>query len=199
MKNYHRIITTLIISLLFPIIGSVVSAQSNDNGSELSEIKGLLYQYFDLIYESKSKNELQNLSPLVNLTSEQIQDEIKKQELEIYANNKNKLYFDSYSYNLDFSNFSIDNQNLTAQINVEERNKVVFNISKLANQENPIVSETRMFHEFYFVKEKTGWKIESDFYDDDLWKILKNNNVSFSEIKAKIDEILHLNRLTNQF
>ncbi len=96
----------------------------------------------------------------------------------------------SYSYSLDFSNFSIDVKNLTAQINVEERNEVVFNISKLANQKNPIVSGTRVFHEFHFVKEESGWKIEADIYEDDLWKILKNNNLSFTKIKTNIDEYI---------
>ncbi len=88
MKKHYRILITLIISLLFPAIGSVVSAQSNYEESELSEIKGLLYQYFDLIYESKSQNELQNISPLLDITSEQNQNELKKQELEIYANKR---------------------------------------------------------------------------------------------------------------
>jgi hypothetical protein len=166
----------------------VVSVKSNYEESDLSEIKALLHQYFDLVYESKNNNELKDLSSILDLTSIQNLEEIKKQELEIYINKSNGLYYDSYNYSLEFSEFSIDEEKQTASINVEERNEVIFNISILADKDNPVVSEMRVFHEFYFIKEDTGWKIETDFYHDELWENFKNSHLSFSEFISKIDE-----------
>ena len=178
----------VLITIFFLVIGSVVSVKSNYDEEDLSEIKVLLYQYFDLIYESKKINELKDLTSVLDLTSSQGLEEIKKQELEIYVNKLNNLNYDSYKYYLEFSNFSIDKEKKIASINVEERNEVIFNIAISADIENPVVSQMKVIHEFHFIKGDEGWIIESDFYEDDLWKILNNEKLSISEYKSKIDK-----------
>lgn len=185
-KKFRMLIVIITVFLL--IIGMVVSVKSNYEEADLSEIKTLLYQYFDSIYESKNNNELKDLSSVLDLTRSQNLDEIKKQGLEIYINQSNNLYYDSFSYHLTFSNFILDKENQIASINVEERSKVIFNKSISADKENPIVSEMRVFHEFRLIKIDTGWKIESDLYIDELWENLKSSNSSFSEFKSIIDK-----------
>lgn len=105
-KKFRMLI--VIITLFLLIIGMVVSVKSNYEEADLSEIKTLLYQYFDSIYESKNINELKDLSSVLDLTSNQNLDEIKKQRLEIYIYKSNNLNYDSYSYHLTFSNFILD-------------------------------------------------------------------------------------------
>ncbi len=185
-KKFRMLIVIITVFLL--IIGMVVRVKSNYEEADLSEIKTLLYQYFDSIYEFKNNNELKGLSSVLDLTSSQNLDEIKKQGLEIYINQSNNLYYDSFSYHLTFSNFILDKENQIASINVEERSKVIFNKSISADKENPIVSEMRVFHEFRFIKKDTGWKIESDLYIEELWENLKSSNSSFSEFKSIIDK-----------
>jgi len=189
-KKFRMLI--VIITLFLLIIGMVVSVKSNYEEADLSEIKTLLYHYFDLIYESKNNNELKDFSSVLDVKSSQNLDEIEKQGLEIYINKSNNLYYDSFSYQLTLSNFILDKENQIASINVEERSKVIFNKSISADKENPIVSEMRVFHEFHFIKKDTGWKIESDFYNDELWENLKSSNLSFLEFKSIIDNNIAL-------
>ena len=95
-------------------------------------------------------------------------------EIEIKHAKLRKLGYMQYKMFLDFKNF-VFLSSQSAVVTVVEGHDVVFEISKEISKTNPIVSKMRNLQHTIAVSKVEGtWKILSDNYEDDLWRLLKN-------------------------
>lgn len=180
---------------LINIEGEVASSE------EQEELKSVIQSYVELRYRTLSLLESSNsqkdkfgyLISDMAIAKTFMQGELAKLALEVKRAELNQLKYVSYDYFLDFRSITIDSANQTATVIVVEENEVVYEISAEINSENPIVSRTAgIEHTIMLDKVKNEWKIISDTYNDDLWRMLKRDEKSPDEIIDAIDEMMSI-------
>jgi len=67
---------------------------------------------------------------------------------------------------------------------LEEKGKVVYELSARLDPQNPIVSSHSLRHIIQLVKESGRWKILSDTYTDYLWRIMQETGITPEQLLA---------------
>ncbi len=117
--------------------------------------------------------------------------ELGKLAVEIKHTELNHLRYVEYKYSLDFGNFTADNSSQMATVSVIEEHDVIEEISMELDPEDPFVSHRYgLEHTIVLRNEQGQWKIDSDYYNDYLWRMLRQTGKSTDEILRKIDIML---------
>jgi hypothetical protein len=110
--------------------------------------------------------------------------------MEIYNAKIHHLKYTQYEYTLDFNDFVYDQDDQRATVHLAEGYNVVFEISEMISKNDPIVSKMRnLQHMITLKKYEDEWKIVSDIYDDNLWRLLRETNISKDELLTMIDDL----------
>lgn len=190
MKITHHI---LIITLIMAIVTlSIVTTNASADRArteylaEEAEIREVVRNYFDRRYRSRATNQVEDFQELTDNSPQStsfILSETEKLEIEIYNAEIHQLRYYQFKYFIDFNDIVIDVDNQTATVSLVEGHDVVFEISEMVAEADPIVSKMRnLEHTIILKKIKDGWKIVSDNYDDYLWRFLKATNHSKGEL-----------------
>ena len=180
-----------IVILGFFTVNASTNSEIIDNYEEEIKIREVILDYFDRRYDSRMNNQLANFSELTD-GSPQADDFLKsesdKLEIEIYNAKTHHLRYIQYKYILDFKEVSIDEENNSAIVALTEGHNVVFEISKMIDKKEPVISKMRnLAHTIILNKTQGRWKIISDNYDDQLWRMIRASNLSKEEIFTMID------------
>lgn len=182
-----------------------VPAAASSNQSETAsveqeeEVKNFIQSYFEIRYRALSVAHSDDFKQhgfgnLVSDTSEAkpfLRTELAKLAVEIKHAELDHLRYVDYKYSLDFRNIAINPSTNTATVSVVEGNEIVYELSAELNPKNPIVSHTaNIEHTIVLHEEQNQWKIVSDNYNDDLWRMLRQKGRSTDEILRTTDEML---------
>jgi len=160
------------------------AALINTSLSDEEQIKAVIDAYFTVRYEGQKSIVAQDFSFLVqDETSEWVKKERDKREIELYIADLFDLGYQSYEFYLDYDSIKIDGDQATVQL--RESHQVVFNaiapeVSYMSNLE----------HTISLIKEKDGWVISKDDYQDELSSLI--DSASIDDIKKQIDENFRL-------
>jgi len=185
--------------------GTPATESRNQNESASSdtqeEIKSVIQSYFEIRYRALSASQPDNfqLTGFGDLVSDQpdakasLDTELGKLAVDIKHARLNHLRYVDYKYSLDFKNIAVDTSSQIATVSVTEGNEVTYEISKEHDPKNPIVSRmSGLEHTIMLRQEQGGWKITSDYYNDYLWRILRETGKSASDmldaVKASLPE-----------
>ena len=180
-KSYIHILSLLLIFICLcfePIIVKANSTVSIDSIEE-QQIYSVINTYFDIRYQSLKNLKLNDFSSLIinSRDDSDMQKELDKLSLDVYHASIFHLRYQDYKYYLDVDNIKIDPTTNTALVDVIEGCDVVFEISA------PTVSKIRNINHIISLQKVNGeWKIESDNYEDYLWRILKITKSSTSDL-----------------
>jgi len=162
------------------------------NITDDQEIKDLINSYFNFRYTVLSTLTIGDLSYLLSTSNEAqifLDTEIGKLTIEVKNAEKNQLRYYSYDYSLDFDEIIYDEISQTATAIVIEGNQVIYEISHQASPTDPIVSSlSNLKHTIKLHKEQGEWKIVSDYYDDLLWRLIRETNSPIREIILSMEE-----------
>jgi len=160
------------------------------NAVEQNEIQNAINVYFDARYRSMSSLQLEDLSKMIDTSTQGVsflRAEKGKLEIEIKYAKLKKLGYTQFKKYLDFKNF-VFSSSQSAVVTVVEGHDVVFEISNEISKINPIVSKMRNLQHTIAVSKVEGtWKIVSDNYEDDLWRLLKIPGNSQEELLLSIN------------
>ena len=171
---------------------------------EQEEIENVIEAYIDVHYRALSVSNGQDFKQngfgnLISSSDEAERfrsEETSKMMLEIKRAEVQLLRYVEYEFSLNFRSIVIDSFAQTATVVVDETNKVVYEISAEINSENPIISQSSGIEHIIFLEKIQGeWKIISDTYNDDLWKILRKREASTDEMLEMLNSIPALTRL----
>ena len=156
-------------------------------------IQKVIRDYFDKRYQSRHANQVEDFRPLLDNSPQAnsfLELETDKLEIEIYNAKIHHQKYTQYEYTLDFNDFVYDLDDQRATVHLAEGYNVVFEISELISKNDPIVSKMRnLQHMITLKKYEDEWKIVSDIYDDNLWRLLREANISKDELLTMIDDV----------
>jgi hypothetical protein len=154
--------------------------------TQQEEIKRVIQSYFEIRYRALNTLQLEGFGDLVSDSPEAkafLDAELGKLAVEIKHAELNHLRYADYRYYLDFSNFTADNSSQIAMVSVVEEHDVIEEISMELDPEDPFVSHRYgLEHTIVLHKEQDQWKITSDYYNDYLWRMLRQTGRSTDEI-----------------
>jgi hypothetical protein len=175
--------------------GTPVHETSNQNKSaspvQQEGIKSVIRAYFEIRYRalSVSQPDTFQLKGFGDLVSDQpdtkafLDAELGKLAVDIKHARLNHLRYADLKYSLDFKNIAVDASSLTATVSVTEGNEVVYEFSKEHDPLDPIVTRmSGLDHTIILRQEQGKWKITSDYYNDYLWRMLRETGKSADEI-----------------
>ncbi len=148
------------------------------------EIIALLNNYFDARYRSFQNLALEDFSPFIAETDEgqsfwEIEE--KKLALEIEHARIYDLAYLQYEFFLEYDDFFIDQSTKSAKVILLEGHDVTFEVSA------PLLSSQRNISHTIKLKKIDGqWKIESDLYEDYLWRWLNTTGMSTNELREEL-------------
>jgi len=166
---------------------------------EQVKLKSVIRAYFEMRYKAFSVSQPKDfrLTGFGNLLSNSagakvfLQEERSKLAVEIKNAQLNHLRYVNYKYSLQFQALTLDASGQAATVTLAEGNQVVYEISRELDPAKPIVSRAgNIQHIIALRKEQGGWKIISDRYDDDLWKVLRQERKSTAEILSATSDML---------
>jgi hypothetical protein len=175
------------------IPGEVASAEQQE------KLKSIIQSYFEIRYRAlsvaQSDNFKQNgFGDIVSDTTDAknfLREELGKLAVDIKHAELDHLRYVDYKYFLDFHSIAFDSATQTATILVSESNEVIYEISVESDPEEPIVSHVAgIEHTIVLSKQQNRWKIVSDDYNDDSWKMLRKEGKSTDKILNAIDKML---------
>ncbi|GEM_PF-3184994 len=193
------------------VTATPINQQDNSNKTiltaEQEELKGAIQSYFETRYRVLSTLQLNEMDDLVSGASAAqgfLDSERSKLAIEIKNAELNHLRYVDYKYFLDFKTITVNQFTQTAIVSVIEGHDVIFEISKELNPDNPIISKMRnLEHLIVLHKEENQWKVVSDKYEDDLWRLLRQTGTSTAEMLSGFDvprdelhPLLHQNAVT---
>jgi len=156
-------------------------------------LKSVIESYFDARYLAFNTFNLDGLKYLLSNDADEqasLHAELGKLAVETKHIRLNHLRYMNYKVSLDFHSITVDPDTQTAIILVSEGNEVVYELSAEVNPENPIISQTAgIEHTIVLHKEQGQWKIISDTYNDDLWKMLRQSGTSTDEMLKNIQGV----------
>ncbi len=196
MKQIQKITPIILLIVLSLSIGiSSISATADiPDQDDKSEIKKLIYDYFDTRYQSGKTNIDQDFSTFIDSNSNSINAEIEKLKLENYINRSKNIFYSSYKFDLEFADFQIDEEKNITTVILYESSDVIYNFSLEIDKNDPIVTRSRgLMHEIKLTKTETDWKISSDNYEDLFWQFIHGSGVELNEVKNIIDNNLEEN------
>lgn len=165
--------------------GEVASTEQQE------EIKSVIQSYFWIRYNALNASQPNSyqLTGFGDLVSDQpdakifLNAELGKLAVDIKHARLNHLRYVDYKYVLDFKNIVVDTASQTATASVTEGNEVIYEISKGHDPQNPIVSRmSGLEHRIALRQEQGKWKITADYYNDYLWRVLRETGKSTDEM-----------------
>ncbi len=182
-KRIFLVLALLVLSLsvcfgVYQVQASSTAALSAD---DQQQIKQMINNYFEARYQSFQSFQLSNFDTVI-VSNRDMQKELDKLDLMIYQRQLYHLKYQQYQVYVDFGDIRFDPGSATARVNVTEGSDVLF--------ENSSPTPTKMRdleHLIILQKGKGGWKITSDQYEDDYWRMLKNTNLSKAELKTMVE------------
>lgn len=169
------------------------------SAEEQQVLKAIVQSYIEVRYRAISvldsedfkQNSFGNLISETPKSAEFLREEMGKLAVEVKHAKLDHLRYVNYKVFLDFRSITVDPSTQIATIVVSEGNQVVYEISAELNPENPIISNTAgIEHTIVLHKNQSQWKIVSDTYNDDLWRMLRQLGTSTDEILRATDEII---------
>lgn len=192
-NNISSIIST---STNTPIEPTYAPTETILSTEEQIEIMFIVQSYIDIRYKALSMHISEDFErDIIDVTSETarvfLSEETDKLALQIKHAHLNRLRYANYKFFLEFKGITITPDAQTVTVLLSERNEVVYEISAELNPEKPIVSQSAgIEHIIVFSKEGGQWKIVSDDYNDDLWKMLRATEKSTEEILSTVKATL---------
>jgi len=187
MHNQKRIFLALILIVLCLSVyfgafrvqaDSVVDLVTPDR----QEIKRVINVYFEARYQSIKNLQIGNFDALIIHNTDNLK-ELDKLDLTIYQNEVYQLRYQTYVYYLDFSEIIFDSSGSTANVNVTEGSDVIYENS------SPKPTKLRGIQQALSLQKLNGnWKISSDKYEDEFWRMIKNINLTNAELRTKIEK-----------
>lgn len=171
------------------------------SAEEQEELKALVQSYIEIRYRALSVSGSEDFKRNVfgDMVSDMheaevfLREEKAKLAVQIKHAELDHLRYVSYKVFLNFRSITIDPDTQVAMISVIEGNEVVYEISAELNPENPIISHTAgIEHTITLHKKQDQWRIISDIYYDDLWRMLRGTERSTDEILRKADKLLRM-------
>lgn len=154
-------------------------------------LKSVIQSYFDIRYLAFNSLQLDGLGDLVSDEPDAkvfLDAELGKLAVRVKHIRLNNLRYADYKYFLDFRNIVVDESFQTTTILVVEENEVIYELSMRLDPVDPIVSHAyNIEHTIVLRKEQDQWKIVSDYYNDYLWRMLRQTGNSTDEVT---DEML---------
>ena len=191
---FKLLVVLLMLFVAFPSIGSVVpvtgfplnkghilfSENIQANLLNDTDIKSVIYKYFETKYESQRSLLKKEFSTLVyDNTHDWVKQENDKRDIELYIASKFDLKYINYYFELFIDQIILSDD--VATVYLYESHDVVFEASA------PEVSSLSGLRHIITLRETpTGWLIQEDQYEDELSKQLSFMTVS--DIKSIIDE-----------
>lgn len=169
------------------------------SAEEQEALKAIIQAYIEIRYcalsvsnaEAFNQDEFDNLVSELPEASSFLREEKAKLAVQVKHAELDHLRYVNYRFFLNFRSITVDPATQIATVAVVEGNEVVYEISQELNPTSPIVSRTGgIEHTILLRKEQDGWKIISDSYYDDLWKMLRASGDSTDEILRKSDNLL---------
>ncbi len=178
VMHYSLFVTMIVLTAFFiQIAQPQILGLGASTIIEQNEIQNAIHAYFDARYRTMSSLQLEDLSKMIDNSAQGVSflnSEAGKLEIEIKHAKLNKLGYTQYKIILDFKNIVFSSPQ-SAIITVVEGHDVIFEISEEISKIYPIVSKMRNLQHTIAVRKVEGtWKIVSDDYEDDLWRLLKN-------------------------
>jgi hypothetical protein len=153
---------------------------------EKEEIKQAIETYFESRYRAHTTLQLEGIANVIATTPEANDfrvSELDKLEIELYHTKVNQLRYQYYKFFLDFGDISIDEDSRTATVFVVEGHDVVFESAA------PTVSSMRNLKHMIKLREVDNvWIIVSDYYEDYVWRLLRETNRSKEDVLISIDK-----------
>jgi len=155
------------------------------------EIKSVIQAYFEIRYQALSVEKpdgfrLEGFGDLVSDSPEAktfLETELGKLAIERKHNESNQLLYIEYEYFLDFENITLDASSQNATVSVVEGYAVVVENSEQYSPNDPIVSRmANREHTIMMCREQGQWKIVSDNYEDNIWRMLRQSGISAGEL-----------------
>lgn len=174
-------------------LGEVPSAK------ELEELKAIVQSYVEIRYRALSVSDADDFKQngFGDMVSDMheaevfLREEMAKLAVQIKHAELDHLRYVSYKVFLNFRSITIDPDTQVAKISVIEGNEVVYEISAELNPENPIISHVAgIEHTITLRKKQDQWRIISDTYYDDLWRMLRGTGSSTDEILRGADNLI---------
>ena len=151
-----------------------------------AELKNVIQSYFDIRYRAYNNLQLNGFSDLASDRADAkafLGSELGKLSIDIRNAELNHLRYVDYKYFLKYGNIAIDPQTQTATVELVEENDVIYEISAELNPQNSAVSHMyNLKHTITLRPENGQWKIDSDEYNDYLWRMLKQSGKSANEV-----------------
>ena len=166
--------------------------------AQKEEIKGVIQSYFEIRYDTLSISKPYNfqLKDFGNTISDKsdagafLDAELDKLALEVKYAELNHSRYVLYKYFLDFDDFIIDADTKSVTVLVTESNEIIYEISAIGNPTNPHVAQmSGLKHTIVLQKEQNLWKIVSDYYNDFLWRTLRQTKKSPKDILKRLNAI----------
>lgn len=155
------------------------------------EIKSIIKSYFEMRYQALSFPQpngfqLNEIGELVSSESDArafLDNELAKLALQIKYGELNGSRYVSYKYFLDFREFSFDTASELVSVMIIEDNETTTGNSSLAAQMSGLK------HVIVLRKEQDKWKIVSDYYNDFLWRNIRQKGETKDDMLNMISTI----------
>lgn len=162
--------------------------------AEQQVLKQVIESYFDIQYLTLNTLQLPDFGDLVSDQPDAklfLDAELRKLAVRTEYNRLNNLRYASYKYFLDYRNLVVDPSAQLVTITLYESNAVIYELSARFDPGDPIVSQSSgITHTIILREEKGKWKIVSDIYDDDLWRMLRHGAKTPNELVSLTNEML---------
>ena len=180
MTKIVRIIFLLLLSVfLWSQLPKTSAAEIGH--SEVGAIKEVIERYFDTRYLAHQTFQLEDIAEMVGKSSQAqafLWEEADKLSMELRHLKQSKLRYLSYQYSLNYLKIIIVDDSNRAVVTLVEGHDVVFEISKNSTSEEPVLSKMRNLHHRITLQKEGGvWKIQSDQYDDYLWRVINRTGL----------------------
>ncbi|MEK6752199.1 MAG: amidase domain-containing protein [Chloroflexota bacterium] len=197
----HVSANTVEIIMPVPTTTSIPTTYTNGgvpSVEQLEDLKNTIQSYFETRYQALSVLHSDNFKEngfgdLVSDRSDArdfLDSELSKLTVEIRHAELNHLRYVDYKYSLEFNNIEVDNISRMVTVSLIEEHEVIEEISVELNPEYPFVSRRyNLEHTIILHEEQGKWKIISDNYTDHIWRMLRQSEVSTSEILSTMKAI----------
>lgn len=168
---------------------------------EQEELKNIVRAYIDIRYRALSVSgsddfKRTGFGSLISETHEArdfLSEEMAKLAVEVRRAELNGLRYADYKYFLDFRSIAVDPSTQTATILVVEGSEVIFEISVELKPEKPTVTYSGGVEHIIVLRRINGqWKIISDTYNDDLWRMLRHAGKSTDEFLRASERMIRI-------
>lgn len=154
--------------------------------NQQDKIKSIIQSYFDIRYQAMNTLKFDGFGNLVSDIPDAavfLETESGKLAVEIKHAELNHLRYVDYKYYLDFTAFTAGSSSNVVTVSVSENHDVIEEISIELDPEDPFVSHRYdLEHTIILHNENGQWKIISDYYNDYLWRMLRQTGYSTNEL-----------------